>query len=109
MRFTGSPFRLELRGICFHLCPIDGTQYFSSPHIHCPNGLTTTHGNGTTTYCHKVIQAGIMHPDHRQVMPLMPEEMSNRDGGTKQACEVNAAKRLLPKIRQDYPDLGPVN
>ena len=89
-----------------HLCPIDGTQYFSSPHIHCPNGLTTTHGNGTTTYCHKVIQAGIMHPDHRQVMPLMPEEMSNRDGGTKQACEVNAAKRLLPKIRQDYPDLG---
>src|SRR2546427_2185059 len=35
-----------------------------------------------------------------------PEEISNRDGGTKQDCEVNAAKRLLPKIRQDYPDLG---
>src|SRR2546426_11197574 len=69
-------------------------------------GLTTTHGNGTTTYSHKVIQAGIMHPDHRQVMPLMPEEISNRDGGTEQDCEVNAAKRLLPKIRQDYPDLG---
>ena len=40
------------------------------------------------------------------MMPLMPEEMSNRDGGTKQDCEVNAAKRLLPKIRQDSPDLG---
>ena len=47
-----------------------------------------------------------MHPDQRQGMPLMPEEISNRDGGTKQDCEVNAAKRLLPKIRQDYPDLG---
>jgi hypothetical protein len=42
----------------------------------------------------------------RQVIPLMPEEISNRDGKTKQACEVNAAKRLLPKIRQDDPDLG---
>jgi hypothetical protein len=89
-----------------HLCPIDGTQYFSSPHIHCQNCLTMTHQNGTTTYAHKVIQAGIMHPDHRQVIPLMPEEINNRDGGTKQDCEVNAAKRLLPKIRQDYPDLG---
>ncbi len=36
----------------------------------------------------------------------MPEEMSNRDGGTKQDCEVNAAKRLLSKLRQDYPGLG---
>ena len=45
-----------------------------------------------------------MHPDHRQVIPLMPEEIRNRDGGTKQDCEVNAAKRLLPKLRQDYPD-----
>jgi hypothetical protein len=90
----------------FYLCPLDGTQYFSSEHIHCRNCLTTTHSNGTTTYSHKVIQVGLMHPDQRQVMPLMPEEISNRDGGTKQDCEVNAAKRLLPKIRQDYPDLG---
>lgn len=92
-----------------YLCPLDGTQYFSSKHIHCCNCLTTTHSNGTTTYSHKVIQAGLMHPDQRQVIPLMPEEISNRDGGTKQDCEVNAAKRLLPKIRQDYPDLGLLN
>ena len=50
--------------------------------------------------------SGSEHPDQRQVIPFMPEEISNRDGGTKQDCEVNAAKRLLPKIRQDYPDLG---
>jgi hypothetical protein len=89
-----------------HLCPIDGTQSLSSQHMHCPNCFTTTHGNGTTTYAHTVIQAGIRHPDHRQVMPLMPEEMRNRDGGTTQDCAVNAAKRLLPKIRQDDPDVG---
>ena len=39
-------------------------------------------------------------------MPLMPEEIRNRDGGTKQDGEVNAAKRLLPTIRQDDPDFG---
>jgi hypothetical protein len=89
-----------------YLCPIDGTQYVSSQHIDCPNCLTTKHRNGKTTYSHKVLQAGIMHPSMRQVIPFMPEEISNRDGKTKQDCEVNAAKRLLPKIRQDYPDLG---
>lgn len=89
-----------------YLYPIDGSQYFSSQHIHCPNCLTTNHRNGTTTYSHKVVQGAIMHPSMRQVIPLMPEEISNRDGGTKQDCEVNAAKRLVPKLRQDYPDLG---
>jgi len=89
-----------------YLCPIDGTQYFSSQHIHCENCLTTKHRNGETTYSHKVIQGAIMHPSMRQVIPLMPEEISNRDGGTKQDCEVNAGKRLLPKLREDYPDLG---
>ena len=87
-------------------CPIDGTPYYSSQHIHGQNCFTATHRNGTTTYSHQVIQAGIMHPDQRQVIPFMPEEIRNRDGGTKQDGEVNAAKRLLPKIRQDYPDLG---
>jgi hypothetical protein len=89
-----------------YLCAIDGSQYYSSPHIHCPNCLTTHHRNGKTTYSHKVMQGAIMHPSMRQVLPLMPEEISNRDGGTKQDCEVNAAKRLLPKLREDYPDLG---
>jgi hypothetical protein len=89
-----------------HLGPIDGTQDCSSQHMHGPTCLTTTHGHGTTPYAQKGIQAGIMQPDHRQVMPLMLEEIRHRASGTKQDCEVNAAKRLLPKIRQDSPDLG---
>ena len=89
-----------------YICSIDGTQYFSSENIHCQGCLTTEHKNGTITYSHKVLQAAIMHPDIRQVIPLMPEEIRNTDGNTKQDCETNAAKRLIPKIRRDHPQLG---
>ena len=89
-----------------YLCSIDGTQYFSSEDIHCSKCLTAEHKEGTTSYSHKVMQAAIVHPDIKQVIPLMPEEIRNTDGSVKQDCEVNAAKRLLPKIRKAHPQLG---
>lgn len=89
-----------------YICSIDGSQYFHSNSIHCPGCLTATHENGEISYSHKVLQAAIMHPDMRQVIPLMPEEIKNTDGNTKQDCEVNAAKRLIPKIKKDHPRLG---
>ena len=89
-----------------YICSIDGTQYFHSKNIHCPSCLTTTHENGEISYSHKVLQAAIMHPDMRQVIPLMPEEIRNTDGNTKQDCEINAAKRLIPKIKKAHPQLG---
>ncbi len=89
-----------------YVCSLDATQYFSSQKIHCSSCLTTEHKKGGVTYSHKVLQAAIMHPDMRQVIPLMPEEIRNSDGSAKQDCEINAAKRLIPKLRQDYPQLG---
>lgn len=89
-----------------YICSIDGTQYFHSQSINCPSCLKTTHKNGEISYSHKVLQAAIMHPDMRQVIPLMPEEIRNTDGNTKQDCEINAAKRLVPKIKKDHPQLG---
>ncbi len=47
-----------------------------------------------------------MHLDQRQVIPIMPEEIRNEDGNVKQDIEINAAKRLVPKIRKDHPQLG---
>ena len=85
---------------------LDGTQYFSSKDINCENCLVTNHSNGTITYSHKVLMPAIMHPDIRQVIPLMPEEICNSDGGTKQDCETNATKRLLPEIKKDHPRLN---
>lgn len=89
-----------------YACSIDGTQYFSSKRINCSNCLVTNHKSGEITYSHKVLQAAIMHPDIREVIPLMPEEIVNSDGNSKQDCEINAAKRFIPKIRMDHPKLG---
>ena len=95
-----------------YLCPIDATGYFSSDSICCPGCLTTEHikaedeESKKTTYAHKSLQVAIVHPDKKQVIPLMPEEIKNTDGKTKQDCEINGAKRLIPKLRRDHPQLN---
>ena len=38
-------------------------------------------------------------------MPLDVEEVRNSDGQDKQDCELNAAKRLIPRLRQEHPQL----
>jgi hypothetical protein len=88
-----------------YLIPIDGTQYFSSSVLSCPSCLIKNHRNGDTTYSHQVLAASIVHPDHRQVIPLAPEPIHNIDGRIKQDCERNAGKRLLQKIRKTHPKL----
>ena len=88
-----------------YLLALDGTGYFSSKQIHCESCLETHHRNGTVTYAHQMLGAALIHPDKREVMPLMPESIVKPDGATKNDCERNAAKRFIAKFRQDYPDL----
>lgn len=89
-----------------YYAPMDGTEYFSSKEISCPRCLTCEHTNGSVTCSHKVLQMAIVHPNIRQVIPLMPEAIHNGDGLLKQDCEMNAARRLILKLRQDHPKLG---
>jgi len=86
--------------------PIDGSQFYSSKDIHCEQCLVKKHKTGSPTYSHQVLQGGIMHPDCSEVIPFMPEQIVNSDGTTKQDCEMNAAKRFVKKLRQDFPQLG---
>ena len=88
-----------------YLLALDGTGYFSSNQIHCASCLETHHRNGTLTYAHHLLGAALIHPDKREVMPLMPEPIIKQDGTEKNDCERNAAKRFFTKFRQDYPDL----
>jgi hypothetical protein len=88
----------------FYLVPVDGSQYFSSTHIHCPSCLRAT-SKARTRYYHQILQAVIVHPDMRQVMPLAPEAIQNTDGSKKQDCEINAGKRLVANIRKRHPKL----
>ncbi len=87
-----------------YLVSIDGSEYFSSKNIHCPHCLVTK-SKSNVRYHHQILQSVIVHPDMRQVLPLAPEPISNRDGTKKQDCERNAAKRLVPKIKAAYPKL----
>lgn len=86
--------------------PVDGSQFFASKDIHCEQCLTKEYQNGATNYSHQVLQGGIAHPDCSEVIPFMPEQIVNADGSTKQDCEMNAAKRFLEKLYEDFPQLG---
>ena len=88
-----------------YLLALDGTGYFSSQEIHCDSGLEKHHRNGTLTYSHQMLGAALIHPDKREVIPLMPEPIVKPDGSAKNDCERNAAKRFVTKFRRDHPQL----
>mgnify|MGYP003639814265 FL=1 len=89
-----------------YICAIDGVYHHSSERVHCDQCLTKTHRNGSVTYSHGVLQGALMHPDKKQVIPVMPESIANADGHLKQDCEINAAKRFIKKLKTDHPRLG---
>jgi hypothetical protein len=88
-----------------YLLALDGTGYFSSKAIHCDSCLEKHHRNGTVTYSHQMLGAALIHPDKREVIPLMPEPIVKQDGTEKNDCERNAAKRFVSKFRRDHPHL----
>ena len=87
-----------------YLVAIDGSEYFSSEAIFCPHCLITK-SKGKLRYHHQILQSVIVHPNIRQVIPLSPEQVCNRDGSKKQDCEINAGKRVVHNIRKAYPKL----
>jgi hypothetical protein len=88
-----------------YLLALDGTGYFSSHEIHCDSCLEKHHRNGTIIYSHQMLGAALIHPDKREVIPLMPEPIVKQDGTEKNDCERNAAKRFVTKFRRDHPHL----
>ncbi len=94
-RFLGESF----------LVAVDGTGQFSSSTIGCSECAIKNTRGGTTLYYHQLLAAAIMHPDRKQVLPLIPEPILHKDGETKNDCEQTAVKRLLERLRQDYPKL----
>ncbi len=88
------------------LCVIDGTQYHSSKEVRCEQCLHKEHKNGEITYSHAVLQGAIMHPDKKQVLPVMPEAIQNKDGTEKQDCEINASKRFITHLKKAHPRQG---
>jgi hypothetical protein len=89
-----------------YLLSLDGTGYFSSKKIHCASCLQKKNSQtGEITYQHQMLGAVLVHPDHKQVIPLAPEPIIQQDGHHKNDCERNASQRLLHKIRAEHPNL----
>jgi hypothetical protein len=88
-----------------YLLSFDGSGYFRSTKIPCPNCQEKHHHNGTVSYSHQMLSAVIVHPDLATVLPVMPEAINKQDGQQKNDCELNAAKRFFPAFRQEHPHL----
>ena len=87
------------------LVALDGTEYFCSQKLSCPQCLTRKRGNGKTESYHAMLAAMIVAPGHNMVLPLMPEFITPQDGAEKQDCERNAAKRWLNAHGRRVQDL----
>ncbi|MGB0383447.1 MAG: hypothetical protein ACPGWR_01365, partial [Ardenticatenaceae bacterium] len=58
----------------YHILSADGTGYFSHLMIHCPSCLERVNSKtGQITYSHQMYGAAIVHPNLKEVIPLMPE------------------------------------
>jgi len=88
-----------------YLITVDGSEYFNSESVHCPLCLSRNKSSGSVEYYHQAVQPALVHPDHRQVLPLAPEFIRVQDGSNKQDCETNASRRVLQRIRGEHPQL----
>jgi len=98
-----------LKPFVFHdghyLLAIDGTGYFCSTKISCPQCLVKNSKNGKIEYSHQMVAAVLVHPDQKTVIPLAVEAIVKQDGNNKNDCERNAVRRLLTTVRKLHPKL----
>jgi hypothetical protein len=86
----------------------DGTEYFCSQKLGCPNCLTRKRSNGKTENYHCLLSATVVAPGHSKVVPLMPEFVVTQDGAEKQDCERNAVKRWFDNHHARIAPLRPI-
>ncbi len=90
------------------LIALDGTEYFCSKEIGCPNCLARRRGTAGMEYYHAMLGATLVAPGHDKVIPLPPEFIVSQDGADKQDCENAAAKRWLAAHGSRYAMLKPI-
>ena len=88
-----------------YLMALDGTHFFASSAVSCPHCCVQKAGTEEERYYHQLLGAALVHPAHKEVLPLAPEPIVRTDGQTKNDCEHNAAKRLLAHTRREHPHL----
>lgn len=93
----------------YNVVLFDGTQDFCTTSKPCDCCMCKEYRNKKgevtkTVYYHQALVAVIAHPDHKEVFPVNGEAIVKQDGRTKNDCELNASKRLLPMVRELLPE-----
>jgi len=89
---------------------LDATGMYYFRQRHCDQCLSQRHGD-TTIYLHNVLEAKLLGPSEL-LFSIGSEFIQNADAGkarsaeaVKQDCELNAFKRLAPRLHQEHPQL----
>ena len=88
----------------YFIVAIDGTgvyKYKKEPYPGCPYKVSK---NNVKTYTQSVVEAKLIGSNGFSIS-LVSEWIINEDGKTKQDCEQNATKRLIKKLKAQYPRL----
>lgn len=83
----------------------DGTGFYYSENVHSENCLVKKQKNGKKSYYQQMYAAAFVHPDHKEVIPVFPEMITNGDGTKKQDCERNGSRRFFDGFRREHPHL----
>jgi hypothetical protein len=85
---------------------LDGTGQISSKNINCEKCLTKNMQNGDTCFHHGQLLASMTNAKASYSLPLQFEPIERDDVDTlysKNDCELNAGKRLIQKLRIQFP------
>lgn len=94
--------KMRLRGQ-FYTVATDGTGVLTFHERHCEHCLTQVQ-DGKTTYYHMVLEMKLVTPTGL-ALSVATEFIENTPGKTKQDCELAAFYRLVPKVRERFPQL----
>jgi hypothetical protein len=86
---------------------LDGSEYFRSTKVQCPQCLRQPDPQGRVHYSHMIVGATVVWAGSHQVLPLDVEEVRNATAeSAPQDCELTASKRLIARLRQEHPQLA---
>jgi hypothetical protein len=89
----------------YYTLVLDGSDYFHSTRLQCPSCLQRQDSAGQVHFRHTVVSGTLVKAGSHRVLPVDAEEVRNDDGQEKQDCELNAAKRFIPRLRYEHPQL----
>jgi hypothetical protein len=84
---------------------LDGTDSCHSTQVQCPGCVQRVEASGERHFRHTVVAATLVKAGSHRVLPLEVEEVRTSDGQAQQDGALNAATRLIPRLRATHPQM----